>query len=103
MTSALLSRLHERREGGRGRLLEGGAPRGLWTAFVVHREHFEDDRRGPVLVATSLNDHVALVKMAAASARPNDKRTTPKGGPLVLKKPAATYSPGPLRAKYHRR
>ena len=33
----------------------------------------------------------------------NGKRTAPKGGPLVLKKPAATYSPGPLRAKYHRR
>ena len=33
----------------------------------------------------------------------NDKRTAPKGGPFVLKKPAATYSPGPLRAKYHRR
>ena len=27
----------------------------------------------------------------------------PPNGRLVMKKPAATYSPGPLRAKYHRR
>ncbi|MEA2220558.1 MAG: hypothetical protein QOJ35_3184 [Solirubrobacteraceae bacterium] len=27
----------------------------------------------------------------------------PSGGPSMIKKPAASYSPGPLRTKYHRR
>ena len=39
---------------------------------------------------------------AGAPPTANDRRTTRRRS-VVLKKPAATYSPGPLRAKYHRR
>ena len=44
---------------------------------------------------------------ASRSSDPRRRVTAPRAplsrGPRLLKKPAATYSPGPLRAKYHRR
>ena len=46
-------------------------------------------------------------RSCSLAAVPRNPPTTTNGPPkrrsVVLKKPAATYSPGPLRAKYHRR
>ncbi len=40
---------------------------------------------------------------APRSRRPERRRAAPEGTARRTKEPAATYSPGPLRAKYHRR
>ena len=87
--------------------IAAGPDGNMWFVESVGR------RIGPITPAGVVTEfRVVLIRAPQTGRRPCERIThklsqrtmgRPLGGPSSLKKPAASYSPGPLRAKYHRR